>query len=60
MTLTRRSLIQAAGASAIPTLLTTRALAAAELKISHQFPGGTLTGCAGASRPRSTSAPAAR
>ena len=43
MTLTRRSLIQAAGASAIPTLLTTPAFAAAELKISHQFPGGTLT-----------------
>jgi TRAP-type C4-dicarboxylate transport system substrate-binding protein len=43
MTLTRRSLLQAAGASTIPALLATPALAAAELKISHQFPGGTLT-----------------
>ena len=43
MTLTRRTLIQAAGASALPALLTTRAAAATELKISHQFPGGTLT-----------------
>src|SRR5882757_1969 len=43
MTLTRRTLIQAAAASALPTLLTPRAFAATELKISHQFPGGTLT-----------------
>ena len=43
MTLTRRALIQAAGASALPTLLNTPAAAATELKISHQFPGGTLT-----------------
>ena len=43
MTLTRRSLIQAAGATALPAVLTPRASAAAELKISHQFPGGTLT-----------------
>ena len=43
MTLTRRTLIQAAGASALPALLTTRAAAATELKISHQFPGGSLT-----------------
>jgi len=43
MTLTRRTLIQAAGASALPALLTTRAAAATELKVSHQFPGGTLT-----------------
>ena len=43
MTLTRRALIQAAGASTLPALLTTHAAAAAELKISHQFPGGTLT-----------------
>ncbi|MEP7294815.1 MAG: TRAP transporter substrate-binding protein DctP [Burkholderiales bacterium] len=43
MTLTRRTLIQAAGASALPALLTTHAAAATELKISHQFPGGTLT-----------------
>src|SRR6266576_325079 len=42
MTLTRRSVIQAAAASALPPLLTTRAAAATELKISHQFPGGTL------------------
>ena len=43
MTLTRRILIQAATASALPPLLITRALAATELKISHQFPGGTPT-----------------
>ena len=43
MTLTRRSLIQAAGAIALPAVLSTPASAAAELKISHQFPGGTLT-----------------
>jgi TRAP-type transport system periplasmic protein len=43
MTLTRRRLIQAASATALPALLTTHASAAAELKISHQFPGGTLT-----------------
>ena len=43
MTLTRRTVIQAAAASALPPVLTTRAFAAAELKISHQFPGGTLT-----------------
>jgi TRAP-type C4-dicarboxylate transport system substrate-binding protein len=43
MTLTRRTVIQAGAASALPTLLTTRAQAATELKISHQFPGGTLT-----------------
>jgi len=43
MTLTRRTVIQAAAASALPPLLTSRAAAATELKISHQFPGGTLT-----------------
>ena len=43
MTLTRRSIIQAAGAGALPALLGTPASAAAELKISHQFPGGSLT-----------------
>jgi len=43
MTLTRRTVIQAAAATALPPLLTTRAAAATELKISHQFPGGTLT-----------------
>ena len=43
MTLTRRRLIQAAGASALPLSLTSRAVAAGELKISHQFPGGTPT-----------------
>ena len=43
MTLNRRSLIQAAGAIALPAMLTAPARAAAELKISHQFPGGTLT-----------------
>jgi len=45
MTLTRRTLIQAAAASALPTLLTSPALAqqGGGLKISHQFPGGTLT-----------------
>ncbi len=43
MTLTRRSIIQAAGASTIPGLVTMPAFAAAELKISHQFPSGTLT-----------------
>ena len=43
MSLTRRTLIQAAGASALPALLATPAAAATELKISHQFPGGTLT-----------------
>ena len=40
MTLSRRTLIQAAPALMLaPTL----AHAASELKISHQFPGGTLT-----------------
>jgi TRAP-type C4-dicarboxylate transport system substrate-binding protein len=43
MTLTRRGLLQAAAASALPALLIEPARAAAELKISHQFPGGTLT-----------------
>ena len=43
MTLTRRSIIQAAAAGALPALLGTPASAAAELKISHQFPGGSLT-----------------
>ena len=43
MSLTRRTLLQAAGASALPALLKTPAAAATELKISHQFPGGTLT-----------------
>jgi hypothetical protein len=44
-----------------------QSLALASLKISHQFPGGTLdrgrlsaTGCAASSRPRSRSAATAR
>jgi TRAP-type C4-dicarboxylate transport system substrate-binding protein len=44
MTLNRRTLIQAGGASAMTALFgAAQAQAAGGLKISHQFPGGTLT-----------------
>ncbi len=44
LTLTRRTLIQAGAASALTALLRpTYAQAAGGMKISHQFPGGTLT-----------------
>jgi TRAP-type transport system periplasmic protein len=43
MTMTRRALIQAAAAGALPAAWSMNAAAATELKISHQFPGGTLT-----------------
>lgn len=44
MTLTRRDLIQASGASALAGLVPSAfAQAATNLKISHQFPGGTPT-----------------
>ena len=44
MTMTRRTLIQAGAAGALTALFRpTYAQTASGLKISHQFPGGTLT-----------------